>query len=127
MSRTRIESDTMGTIEVPADRYWGAQTQRALANFRIGGERMPVALIRALGVQKKAAALANRALGVLEPRLAGAIAAAADQVIAGDLDDHCIAGMEANAPRIEALMRESLMLVTALAPHIGYDAAASAA
>ena len=84
----RTETDTMGEVQVPADRYWGAQTQRSLANFRIGGERMPAPLIHALGVQKKAAALANIALGELEPRIGEAIVAAADEVIAGSLDDH---------------------------------------
>ena len=77
----------MGTVEVPAERYWGAQTQRSLQNFRIGGERMPPALIRALGIQKKAAALANMALGALDRRLGEAIAAAADEVIQGRLTD----------------------------------------
>src|SRR5579883_1675952 len=66
-ARTRIESDSMGKIAVPADRYWGAQTQRSLENFRIGGERMPEPLIRALGLLKEAAARANEALGTLEP------------------------------------------------------------
>jgi fumarate hydratase class II len=84
---TRRESDTMGTVEVPAERYWGAQTQRSLHNFRIGGERMPPALVRALGIQKKAAALANMALGALDRRLGEAIAAAADEVIQGRLTD----------------------------------------
>lgn len=84
----RNESDSMGTIAVPADRYWGAQTQRSLENFRIGGERMPLPLIRALGVQKKAAARANVALGQLDERIATAIVAAAEEVIAGRLDDH---------------------------------------
>jgi fumarate hydratase class II len=67
-AETRTETDTMGTVEVPADRYWGAQTQRSLENFRIGSERMPEPLIRAFGVQKKAAALSNMALGVLDER-----------------------------------------------------------
>jgi fumarate hydratase class II len=64
---TRIETDTMGEVAVQADRYWGAQTQRSLQNFKIGGERMPQPLVRALGLQKKAAALANLALGKLDP------------------------------------------------------------
>ena len=68
---TRVETDSMGEIEVPADRYWGAQTQRSLENFRIGGERMPEPLIDALGIQKKAAALANMQMGELDPTLAG--------------------------------------------------------
>ena len=63
----RIETDSLGEMEVPADRYWGAQTQRSLQNFRIGGERMPQPLVRALGVQKKASALANMELGVSRP------------------------------------------------------------
>jgi fumarate hydratase class II len=84
----RIESDTMGAIEVPADRYWGAQTARSLANFRIGGERMPAELIRALGVVKKAAAAANAELGELEAETSKLIIRAAEEVIAGDLDDH---------------------------------------
>ena len=85
---TRIETDSMGPIEVPADRYWGAQTQRSLENFRIGGERMPEALIQALGIQKKAAALANMTLGELDRRIGEAIVRAADEVIAGELSDH---------------------------------------
>ncbi|AKM07332.1 class II fumarate hydratase [Pelagerythrobacter marensis] len=88
MSATRIETDTMGAVEVPADALWGAQTQRSLANFRIGGERLPLPLIRALGVIKRAAAEANRDLGVLDDQIAGAIVAAAQEVIDGKLDDH---------------------------------------
>jgi fumarate hydratase class II len=87
-SGTRIETDSMGAIEVPADRYWGAQTQRSLENFRIGGERMPEALIQALGIQKKAAALANMALGELDPHIGEAIVRAADEVISGELSEH---------------------------------------
>jgi fumarate hydratase class II len=87
-NQKRTESDSMGEIEVAADRYWGAQTQRSLGNFRIGGERMPPALIRALGIQKKASALANMELGVLDPELGKAIVAAADEVIDGTLADH---------------------------------------
>ena len=85
---TRIETDSMGAIEVPADRYWGAQTQRSLENFRIGGERMPEALIQALGIQKKAAALANMALGELDSRIGDAIVRAAEEVVSGELSDH---------------------------------------
>src|SRR4051794_19192445 len=83
---TRTESDTFGPIEVPADRYWGAQTQRSTQNFRIGVERMPVPLVHALGLVKQAAALVNRDLGVLEPRVADAIAAAAAEVVEGRHD-----------------------------------------
>jgi fumarate hydratase class II len=85
---TRTERDTFGPIEVPSDRLWGAQTQRSLENFRIGGERMPAGLVRALGTVKRAASVTNQELGLLEPRLADAIVAAADEVIAGKLDDH---------------------------------------
>jgi fumarate hydratase class II len=86
MTATRTETDSFGPIEVPQDRYWGAQTQRSLQNFRIGGERMPKPLIRALGIVKRAAALANRDLGVLAPDLVEPIAAAAQEVIDGKLD-----------------------------------------
>ncbi|WP_305097767.1 class II fumarate hydratase [Croceibacterium aestuarii] len=87
MSETRIESDTMGEVAVPADRLWGAQTQRSKDNFRIGGERMPPAVIHALGVIKGAAARTNRALYRLDERLADAIEAAAEEVASGRLDD----------------------------------------
>ncbi|CDI03296.1 fumarate hydratase (fumarase C),aerobic Class II [Candidatus Competibacter denitrificans Run_A_D11] len=83
----RRESDSMGSIEVPADRYWGAQTQRSLENFRIGGQRFPPAVIRAFGLVKKAAALTNRELGELDERKAALIVRAADEVIAGQFDD----------------------------------------
>ncbi|MCB1591699.1 MAG: class II fumarate hydratase [Alphaproteobacteria bacterium] len=84
---TRTESDSFGPIEVPSNRYWGAQTQRSLGNFKIGGERMPVPLIRALGIQKKAAALTNMQLGVLDQKLGDAMVSAADEVIDGALTD----------------------------------------
>ena len=85
---TRTESDTMGAIEVPADAYYGAQTARSKMNFPIGGERMPREIIRAFGILKKAAALTNRDLGILEPENAELIVKAADEVIAGELDEH---------------------------------------
>lgn len=87
---TRTESDSMGQIEVPADRYWGAQTQRSVQNFPIGVDRfrMPLAIVRAMGVLKKGAALANAELGELAADKAQLIAQAADEVIAGKLDDH---------------------------------------
>ncbi len=88
LATTRTEQDTMGSIDVPADRYWGAQTQRSIQNFRIGGERMPDALIRAFGVQKLAAAHANAALGNLDADLAKVIEAAAREVADGKLLDH---------------------------------------
>jgi fumarate hydratase class II len=83
----RIESDSMGKVEVPADRYWGAQTQRSLHNFKIGGERMPPALVRALGIQKRASAQANIALGALDAKLGEAIVKAATEVIDGKMSD----------------------------------------
>src|SRR5438477_10404203 len=83
---TRMEKDSFGPIEVPADRLWGAQTQRSLANFRISSERMPVALIRALAQTKRACALVNKELGALEAKKADVIIAAADEVIAGRHD-----------------------------------------
>src|SRR5215813_13488003 len=85
---TRIESDSLGTIDVEQERYWGAQTERSRRNFRIGEESMPKPLIRALALVKKAAALTNRDIGLLEERLATAIAAAADEVIEGRFDAH---------------------------------------
>jgi fumarate hydratase class II len=83
----RTETDSFGPIEVPADRYWGAQTERSRQNFRIGHDRMPVPIIRALGIVKLAAAEANRELGLLDQRRARAIARAAREVIEGKLDD----------------------------------------
>ena len=84
----RIERDTMGEMKVPADKYFGAQTARSLQNFNIGGDRFPRELIRALGILKKAAALTNADLGKLEGEKANLIVQAADEVIAGKLDDH---------------------------------------
>ncbi|MGQ0564246.1 MAG: class II fumarate hydratase [Gemmobacter sp.] len=88
MTATRTETDSFGPLEVPADKYWGAQTQRSIINFPIGWERQPVAIIRALGVIKKACALVNIAQGDIDPTLGQAIAAAADEVIAGKFDDN---------------------------------------
>ena len=85
---TRVETDSFGPIEVPADRYWGAQTERSRQNFRIGQDRMPIEIIHALGVVKLAAAQANRELGLIDQRRANAIMRAAREVIAGELDDH---------------------------------------
>jgi fumarate hydratase class II len=85
---TRTETDSFGPIEVPADRYWGAQTERSLQNFRIGRDRMPIAIIRALGIVKLAAAQTNRELGLLDQRRSRAITRAAREVIDGKLDDH---------------------------------------
>src|SRR5476651_2710524 len=88
MTATRTETDTFGPIEVEADRYWGAQTQRSLQNFKIGWEKQPIPVVRALGVVKRAAAEANVALGKLDPKIAEAIVVAAQEVIDGKLDDH---------------------------------------
>jgi fumarate hydratase class II len=87
-AKTRIETDSMGPIEVPADRYWGAQTQRSLHHFNIGYDRMPREMIRALGILKKAAALVNEDLGKLPHDKAELIVRACDEVIDGKLDDH---------------------------------------
>ena len=84
----RIESDSMGKVEVPADRYWGAQTQRSLQNFKIGGQRFGRPVIRAFGIVKKAAALTNRDLGKLDDAKTDLIVRAADEVVDGKLDAH---------------------------------------
>ncbi|HEY2177932.1 MAG TPA: class II fumarate hydratase [Caulobacteraceae bacterium] len=88
MTATRTETDSFGPIEAPADRYWGAQTQRSLGNFKIGWEKQPAPIVRALGVVKRAAAETNMALGKLDPKLGEAIVAAAQEVIEGKLDGH---------------------------------------
>ena len=85
---TRSETDSFGPIEVPADRYWGAQTERSRQNFRIGQDRMPIAIVRALGIVKLASAETNRELGLIDQRRARAIVRAAREVIDGKLDDH---------------------------------------
>src|SRR5687768_18284704 len=87
-AKTRTETDSMGAIEVPTDRYWGAQTQRSLHHFNIGGDVMPRELIRALGILKKAAAQVNEELGKLPADKAKLITQASDEVIEGKLDDH---------------------------------------
>jgi fumarate hydratase, class II len=88
MTATRTETDSFGPLEVPADKYWGAQTQRSIRNFPIGWEKQPVAIVRALGVIKRACATVNMAQGDLEPRLGEAIVAAAQEVIDGRFDDN---------------------------------------
>jgi len=88
MTKTRIETDTFGPVKVPADRIWGAQTQRSLENFKIGWEKQPASIVRALGVIKRAAAEVNMDLGKLDPKLGKAIVAAAQDVAEGKLDDH---------------------------------------
>ncbi|MBL8530369.1 MAG: class II fumarate hydratase [Hyphomonadaceae bacterium] len=86
--KTRTETDTFGPIEVAADKYWGAQAERSLGNFKIGWEKQPAPIVRALGIVKKAAAEANMALGKLDPQLGAAIIKAADEVIEGKLNEH---------------------------------------
>ena len=88
MTATRTETDSFGPLDVPADKYWGAQTQRSIMNFPIGWEKQPVAIVRALGVIKKACAQANKANGDLDPKLADAIIQAAGDVIEGRFDDN---------------------------------------
>jgi fumarate hydratase class II len=88
MTKVRVETDSMGKVEVPADRYWGAQTQRSLHHFSIGEDLMPLEVIRAFGLLKKAAALTNRELGVLDEKIVGWIVQAAEEVIDRKLDDH---------------------------------------
>src|SRR3990167_10727271 len=88
MTATRTETDTFGPIEVAADRYWGAQAQRSLGNFKIGWELQPLAIVRALGIVKRAAAETNMALGKLDRKIGEAIVKAAQEVIDGKLDEH---------------------------------------
>ncbi len=88
MTKTRTETDTFGPIEVDSSRYWGAQAERSRNNFKIGWERQPKPVIRALGIVKRAAAEANMALGKLDPKIGETIIAAAQEVIDGKLDDH---------------------------------------
>ena len=88
MTATRTESDTFGPIEVDASKYWGAQAQRSLGNFKIGWEKQPAPVVRALGIVKRAAAETNMALGKMDPELGKTIIAAAQEVIEGKLDDH---------------------------------------
>ncbi len=88
MTETRTETDTFGPIEVPADTLWAAQTERSRNNFKIGWEKQPLPIVRALGIVKRAAAEANMALGKLDPEIGRVIVAAADEVIEGKLDDN---------------------------------------
>jgi fumarate hydratase class II len=88
MAGVRTETDTFGPIEVPDDKYWGAQAQRSLGNFKIGWEKQPLPIVRALGIIKRAAAETNMALGHLDPKIGQAIVQAADEVIEGKLDEH---------------------------------------
>lgn len=88
MSQTRTETDTFGPIEVAADKYWGAQAQRSLGNFKIGWEKQPMSVVRGLGIVKRACAEANMSLGNLDERIGNAIVEAAQEVIDGKLNDH---------------------------------------
>ncbi|MDO9125544.1 MAG: lyase family protein, partial [Parvibaculum sp.] len=86
--KTRTETDTFGPIEVAADRYWGAQAERSRGNFKIGWEKQPLPVVRALGIVKRAAAEANMELGRLDPKIGEAVVKAAQEVIEGKLDEH---------------------------------------
>src|SRR5699024_10199289 len=86
--KCRIEKDTLGEIKVPANKYWGAQTERSKQNFPIGQEKMPMEIIKAFSLLKKSTAIANRDLGLLDEQKAEAIAFAADEVLSGKLDEH---------------------------------------
>ena len=98
-NNVRIESDSMGPIEVEASRYWGAQTQRSLQNFDISGERQPREIIRALALVKRASAVVNQQLGLLDEKKSNAIVGAADEVLAGiDLHAHPRARAQGRAP-----------------------------
>jgi fumarate hydratase class II len=88
MTKTRTETDTFGPVDVASDRYWGAQAQRSLGNFKIGWEKQPAAIVRALGIIKRAAAETNMALGRLDPKIGEAIGKAAQEVMDGKLDEH---------------------------------------
>ena len=88
MSKSRTETDTFGPIEVPADKYWGAQAQRSIGNFRIGWEKQPLPIVRALGIVKRACAETNMALGKLDKKIGEAIVKASQEVIDGTHDDH---------------------------------------
>src|SRR5579859_5543613 len=88
MTKTRTETDTFGPIEVDDSRYWGAQAQRSLGNFKIGWEKQPQPVVRALGIVKRAAAETNMALGRLDKKIGEAVVAAAQEVMEGKLNDH---------------------------------------
>ena len=88
MAQTRTETDSFGPLEVPSDKYWGAQTQRSILNFPIGWEKQPLAIVRALGVIKQACAMQNKAQGGLDATRADAIIQAASEVVAGKFDDN---------------------------------------
>src|SRR5436189_2993980 len=87
-AKVRVETDSFGAIEVAADKYWGAQAQRSLGNVKIGWEKQPLSIVRALGIVKRASAEANMGLGRLDPKVGKAIVAAAQEVIDGKLDAH---------------------------------------
>ena len=153
----RIEHDSMGEVKVPADKYWGAQTQRSCENFPIGVglETMPREMTHAFGILKKASAMVSHVLRpekMTEDKLS-AICTACDEVISGSLNehfplvvwqtgsgtqsnmnasmlsfhDHCVAGIRANRDKMHHNLHDSLMLVTALNPYIGYENAAKTA
>ena len=116
---TRIERDSMGEIEVPADRYWGAQTQRSLENFRIGTERLPRSLIRALGLVKQCAAAVNRDFGDLPVDVSEAIREAAQDVIDGRLDDHFPLVVWQTGSGTQSNMNANEVIANRAAEHMG--------
>ena len=88
MPETRTETDSFGPIDVPSDKYWGAQTQRSIKNFPIGWEKQPIAIVRSLGIVKKACAQANVEMGNLDKNIGEAIVSSANEVIEGKFDDN---------------------------------------
>jgi fumarate hydratase class II len=139
--RTRSETDSFGPIDVAADRYWGAQTEQSRRNFRTGQDRMPMPIVHALAMVKLAAAVrqphchhgrgsqGHFELNVYKPLLAYCMMHSLQLLadVARPFTEHCVEGIRANEKRIQELMERSLMLVTALAPKIGYDNAAKVA
>ena len=100
MSQTRTETDSFGPLEVPSEKYWGAQTQRSLINFPIGWEKQPIAVVRGLGAVKQAAAQVNITQGKLDPKLGAAIVQAANEVYQGQFDDHFPLALKAARARL---------------------------
>ena len=120
---TRIERDSMGPLEVPIDALWGASTQRALLNFPVSGERMPRTLIRALGMIKEAAAAANARLGKLDPAIADAVRAAAEEVVDGTLYDHFVVDVFQTGSGTSTNMNANEVIANRANRHLGENAA----
>lgn len=125
---TSVEHDTFAPISVPAERLWGAQTKRSLQNFDISGERQPLELIRALARVKRASALVNESLCLLDLNKTTAMVKAADEVIAGMYDQEFpLLVWQTGSGSQTNMNLDALMLVAALNPHIDYDTAAQIA